>query len=349
MRQPRPFYRKFTKSWFVQLDGKFHPLGGKGKDTKTPPQEVLEKYNTLMVDRKPATSATTVDELIGRFLTWCKEHRDEVTHSWYTRHLKTFRAHVGPKLKVSALKMYHVTEWLDARYRGRGNNYRHGACRTVSRAFNWSVKQGLIETSPVRGMEKPQPNARVAYLTPAEWETIIGKVKDSQFLDALRFLRASGCRPQEMRAIEARHFDWINEQIVFPVKESKGKRDSRVIPLNSEALAMVTRLAMKYPEGKLFRNVKGRAWTKSAIGCRFTRLRKKLKIKDCFAYAVRHTYATDALQRGVDPVTLAIIMGHKDATMIIKVYGHTQMIAGHVRAAVALATGEATVGKAVTA
>ena len=27
MRQPKPFFRKFTQSWYVTIDGKQYPLG----------------------------------------------------------------------------------------------------------------------------------------------------------------------------------------------------------------------------------------------------------------------------------------------------------------------------------
>ena len=36
--------------------------------------------------------------------------------------------------------------------------------------------------------------------------------------------------------------------------------------------------------------------------------------------AFRKGYCTQALQNGVDPVTLAKLMGHRDVTMIMKVY-----------------------------
>lgn len=39
-------------------------------------------------------------------------------------------------------------------------------------------------------------------------------------------------------------------------------------------------------------------------------------------YVLRHSYATNALQKGVDPITLGELMGHKDASMVAKVYQH---------------------------
>ena len=39
-------------------------------------------------------------------------------------------------------------------------------------------------------------------------------------------------------------------------------------------------------------------------------------------YALRHSWATHALQRGVDAVTVAVLMGHSDPSMLARVYQH---------------------------
>jgi integrase len=39
-------------------------------------------------------------------------------------------------------------------------------------------------------------------------------------------------------------------------------------------------------------------------------------------YAFRHSFATHALERGVDSVTVAVLMGHTDPSMLAKVYQH---------------------------
>jgi site-specific recombinase XerD len=44
--------------------------------------------------------------------------------------------------------------------------------------------------------------------------------------------------------------------------------------------------------------------------------------KRVYPHLFRHSFATEALHRGVNPVTLAEILGHKDLTMILRVYSH---------------------------
>ena len=39
-------------------------------------------------------------------------------------------------------------------------------------------------------------------------------------------------------------------------------------------------------------------------------------------YAIRHSWATQALERGLDSITVAVLMGHADASMLARVYQH---------------------------
>ncbi len=42
-------------------------------------------------------------------------------------------------------------------------------------------------------------------------------------------------------------------------------------------------------------------------------------------YALRHTWATNALQKGVDPLTVAILLGHADPSTLVKIYQHVAL------------------------
>jgi site-specific recombinase XerD len=86
-------------------------------------------------------------------------------------------------------------------------------------------------------------------------------------------------------------------------------------------LHIAEKLTLKVPEGPLFRNEEGNPWTKNAINCRLQRMKKRCGFK-LMPYALRHTFATEALKNGVDAVTVAQLMGHRDLTMVARVYGH---------------------------
>lgn len=347
MREPKPFFRKSTQSWYFKQGKKFIPLG---KDKV----KAFQKYHALMAASQPTTPNTRVEDLFGKFLTWCKSHKAGATYKFYSRHLVPLQAYIEAnhgKLTVANIKPSHVSDWLDTL--NGGDNWKNGAVRAVMRAFNWAVRRQDIAANPIKGIERPQPHAREVYIEPAQWVGAVARVRPTDpFMDFMVFLKETGCRPQEARAIEKRHFKPMKdqEQIAFPVDESKGKRHARIIPLNHKALAIIQRLSLKYPEGKLFRgkhDKTGRGWDAYQVTKRFAVLRRKTGLAKFHAYAVRHTFITDALLRGVDPVTLAHIVGHKDASMILKIYQHLNLNSGHIRKALGLATGEGEIKEAM--
>jgi len=155
--------------------------------------------------------------------------------------------------------------------------------------------------------------------TDAQWNKITSHAK-GPVLDLLNFLYLTGCRPIEARILEAKHIH--DDLIIFPADESKGEVDPRVIFLPPEAKEIVDRLRLTNVDGYVFRNSRGNSWTKHAVKCAMARITEKVGFR-VIAYGTRHSYATNALpQGGVDPVSLAHLMGHKDPTMVSRVYSH---------------------------
>lgn len=76
------------------------------------------------------------------------------------------------------------------------------------------------------------------------------------------------------------------------------------------------------------RNVRGRTVKKSAADLR-TEARRKLTgrlardhAKRYSLYVLRHSWATNALRSGIDALTVAILMGHKDPSTLARTYQH---------------------------
>jgi integrase len=359
LRQPKPFFRQQTQSWYVQIDKKQHNLGPDKEKAK-------QKYHELMAGRQPAETTTTVASIIGRFLAWSQLNSQPSTHGFYSRPLLSFCEAIGVNLKVRDLKPFHVTRWLDARYKGKSSNYRRNAIRAVQRAFNWAVDEGYLEKSPVKGIKKPRATPRDVLISPEQWNELEEALRvrgepGAAFLDLLTIMRQTGCRPKEARTAEARHLDLKNRCLVFERikrlpdgserEESKGGLERRVVPLTDTAFEICSRYASNYPSGVLFRNSAGQPWDRGQIKHWFKRLdgtsgrpaKQTAKLPRLGfrlqAYAIRHTWATEALQRGVDPITVATIMGHNDVTQLMKTYQHLNKKSDHIRAMLHIAVG----------
>jgi integrase len=101
------------------------------------------------------------------------------------------------------------------------------------------------------------------------------------------------------------------------------------------AAEVVARLLTIHPDGKLFRNVDGNPWKVHAVNWRFGRLKAKLGRR--FAcYDIRHGFATRKLKAGVDSITLARLLGHRDASMLCRHCEHVTGDGSHLLDAVDL-------------
>lgn len=323
---PKPFYRAPRQRWCVQIGGKQINLG--------PDQdEAFRRYHELMAAR-PEAPGVTADHpavvVIDRFLDWCQRHRARRTYEWYLDYLQSFARTLPKGIATSKLRPFHVQQWVDSQPGWKTG--KRGAITAVQRAFNWAEKMGHVERSPLSHVEKPAAGRREQVVSEPEFHAILTLAKDRQFRDLLTAAWHTGARPHELMTVEARYFDPANRRWAFPPDEAKGKKRWRIVHLTDEAFAVTARLAQEHPEGPLFRNTDGIAWNPFSLNCRWGRIKKKLGRKYSL-YSFRHSYCTDALEKGLDAVTVSVLMGHRDTVMISRVYSHLTERTDHLKKA----------------
>jgi integrase len=371
---PKPFFKQARGVWYVEINRRQHNLGP-DKD------EAFRQYHELMAAPPKRVPATTrrgdlVLTVIESFLDWCQKNRAPATYNWYRDRLEQF-ARKYPTLTTSEIRPYHVQEWIDA-LEGVTSGTKRNYCRTIKRAMRWAKRLGYIDHNPIEDMEQPKAGKRELVLSQEEFDGVLERVSDRYFRDLLITTWETGCRPQESLRVEARHVDLAHNRWVFPASESKGGIP-RIVYLTDRAAEITRRLALQNPEGKLFRNSVGNAWSTEAVNCAFTWLQTKMgaevvkqrgeTVLECeiktfsktlaptctvrgktvkksendkyleartklryrlarrFApkyslYALRHSWATHALERGIDSVTVAVLMGHRDPSTLARVYQH---------------------------
>lgn len=337
---PAPWYRRSRKSWFVTI-------GGKQIDLQTRDRhEAYRRWHELVLHPEPAAPAVpqlTVRELCAQFLEWAEHHRRPACYDLYVYFLRGFAATIPAALLATDLRPFRVTQWVDRR-RQWGTNSRRTAMATVKRAFQWAVQEGYLPYSPIAALKKPSGERRESVLSPEQRALIINGARDQCFREFLVLLQETGARPQEVRAVAGRHVDVVRRLWVFPPEEHKTGRKTgrpRVVYLTPTAWSLTERLMTEFPDGPLCRNRYRRPWTSNAIRCRFRRLREDLAGQipdDLCAYLFRHSFATDALERGVDAITVAELLGHRDVAMLSRVYQHLGQRVDHLRAAACRAT-----------
>lgn len=267
-RRPKPWFRKARGAWFVMLDGAQHNLGSSKK-------QAFERFYELMRQpRDQKVDPRSLISLIDAFLDWVEQHRAPDTFEWYRYRLQRF-AEKHPTLTISELKPFHAQKWVDS-YRSLSVTSRRNYLRTIKRCMAWAVRQGYLEQNPLATLEVPAAERKDVAVDLVEYETLLTFCRDECFRDLVVLTWETGCRPQELLRVEARHVDARNQRWVFPQKESKGKRAPRIVYLSEKALEITARLVAVYPTGPLFRNSNGKRWSTDAVNCAFDRIQVRM-------------------------------------------------------------------------
>jgi integrase len=335
MRQPKPWYRKQTDSWYVQIGPKQHFLA-KGKDSE---KAAYAAYHRIMAETKPVEpDRLTTAKVCDLFLGWSEKHNSPETFEWHRAFLQEFCTTHGDKPAAGVIP-HHLTTWLDDHPKWKAG--RRHATYCVKRAFAWAVSQGLLTKNPFAGVKVGRTNRREHLISKDDRDRIFAAVPDQAFRDLLTALQETGCRPSEVARVTAADCDL--EAGVWVLKDHKTAEKTgrpRVVYLTATMVELSRRLMAAWPEGPLFRTYQGkRPWKRNAIRCRFRRLREKLPdLGPVTSYLYRHAFTTDALVKGVGVAQVAELLGHTSTDMVMRHYAKLGAHVEHMRDAATKAT-----------
>ena len=131
----------------------------------------------------------------------------------------------------------------------------------------------------------------------------------------------TGCRAGELLALRAGDYDSRSHTLL--IADSKSGAPRRV-PLTDDGVALFERITVgKLEDEALFLRADGSPWYRVALvramraACTAARVRPAATF-----HTLRHTYASHLVQAGVPLIFVAETLGHSDARMVTKHYGH---------------------------
>lgn len=168
--------------------------------------------------------------------------------------------------------------------------------------------------------------------TMSEKTLIISKSPEGNIRNLFQFGFYSGFRTSELIALTWNDVDLTGfvsvskAKVCGIIKGTKTKSGTRKVKVYPEALeALKLQFAISGKDGKeVFLNPNtgkpwshsnkiADAWRKVLASC------DKMQYRNC--YQMRHTFASNLLSAGENPLKIAKLMGHIDTTMVFKVYG----------------------------
>lgn len=106
------------------------------------------------------------------------------------------------------------------------------------------------------------------------------------------------------------------------VDEPKTESSKRIIPIPKQLLHKLKELK-RTEKSNYVVSINGKPITVRSYQRSFALLLKKCKISHKGFHSLRHTFATRALECGMDVKTLSEILGHKNATITLNRYAHS--------------------------
>ncbi len=202
-----------------------------------------------------------------------------------------------------------------------------------------AVEDELIENNPIAEWsckinEGPKEVDDVDPFT-AEEQIAILSVLTGQVQNLVQFAFWTGARTSELVALEWKDIDWNRgvvrirraktqeSKVAEVTKTTSGNREIKLLPPALEALK--AQKPFTFLKGKeIFQNPRTMEPWKGDLPIRQSYWKPALKRAGVIyrrPYQTRHTYASMMLSAGENPMWVAQQMGHKDWSMIRKVYG----------------------------
>lgn len=194
-------------------------------------------------------------------------------------------------------------------------------------ALNWGVRNGLLENNPLRDLRLPRSKSqRIAPPTPAEARAILSAAAPHvQRVVILGLFAGPRIGPSELFRLEWKDVDFSTAMLRMPCAAKNNREDGRDIPIRKGLIRLMRAwhqhdmsLGISYViswGGRPLRSI-CRAWHTA-----LTRAGIERRIRP---YDLRHAFATYALAGSADIGSVASLMGHTDASMILRTYQHVQ-------------------------
>ncbi|HEY91759.1 MAG TPA: tyrosine-type recombinase/integrase, partial [Dehalococcoidia bacterium] len=226
------------------------------------------------------------------------------------------------KLKISEVTSEDILAYLDflAYQRGNCNAARARKLAAIKSFFNYHVDSGQLETSPAALIKSPKITEREPdYLTDDECIQLLDtvskrawkRVKNRDMAMIVLFLHA-GIRVSELINLKFTNVDLRSGCMRITRKGNK----EQYLHLNTETVKVLAKYITNRPKalnGKFFGGPGSKSLDRTAI---YRLIRRYLYLAGIHKgkrgpHLLRHTFCTRLHQKGVDPLVIRDLAGHK--------------------------------------
>lgn len=287
-----------------------------------------------------AVSTVTVKELLEE---WLKDVERTHPHSTYRCYKKSCNAHLIPEfgsIRARELTPQQIREWVRSRT-GTLKSIRNDLTplrAVLDRALNDDIIDrnplDKIKVSKLVSRDQARTDYEVDPFTGDEINAVleVALEYDPRIRNLLQFAFYSGLRTSELFGLMWGDVDWrhmvvrvqraVVERKVKETKTKAGIRDVILLPSALDALTDQKQYSFVGGDYVFVRpNERGSFVDYEHLERPWKYILKRAKVRYRNPYQTRHTYASQLLSGGENPLFVAQQMGHKTTEMIMRHYG----------------------------
>lgn len=237
--------------------------------------------------------------------------------------------------EVGQLDQRHLDRFTGSLLRG-GKDRRqlspatvHSYIRPARQFINWAVREGETKTA-ARPQLPRLPRKVLDVLTRAEIDSIEAEASTERDQLIIRILADTGLRVSELCALRPSDINRHLSGALLHVQGKGGKH--RLVPLSPKTARRLDSFcrrrhkdapdaifyALRHDSSGLFQPL-----TRNGVLQMLKNAADRARVgKRVYPHLLRHSFATEALRRGMPPMQLADVLGHSGLQMIERTYSH---------------------------
>ena len=267
------------------------------------------------------------------------------------RYEKRIKPVIGD-VKICEILPWHIEKvWRNAREKDDANDSMSKIKYILNSIMKEAKRKKLISENPMDEMELKCPKRQTKerrVLSQSEQDKFEKGGIFSRHYDEFIFALHTGVRCGELSALKWSDIDWKDrtfqvtgtlyydeDEKCFKENTPKTTKGKRMIYLDDAAYKVLCRkrdekkiIPMKQAgsnvyEKYVFLNRDGMPTRGQVYNRSLTAIAKKIGIDNLTMHCLRHTFATRCIEKGMNPKTLQIILGHSDIMLTMNLYVHT--------------------------
>ena len=206
--------------------------------------------------------------------------------------------------------------------------------QVISSAMDFAVAQKIIPENPCKAVALPKVEHKEMQTIPAEQlQAFLQEAKATGVYEMYYIELATGLRRGELLGLKWTDIDWkngiikvrrqvarVDGQIVdAPLKT---KNSYRAVTISQQAIEVLKQQKEKTNDEYVFPSPNGGPISPDSVNNMLKRVLARAGIPKVRFHDLRHTFATIALQNGVDIKTVSGMLGHFSAGFTLDTYAH---------------------------